>query len=697
VSDKVKPEHLQRRAIIYVRQSTPEQVRSNLESQRRQYGLADRARQMGWTDIQVIDEDLGLSGATAANRQGFQRLVAAVCVNEVGAVFSIEASRLARNNRDWHQLIDFCSMVGTLIIDFDGIYDPRVLNDRLLLGLKGTMSEFELSLIRQRSQEALRGMIQRGELITTLPVGYVRSRDNRCEKTPDVRIQHVVQMVFSKFAETGSIRQTLLWFRKENVAVPQRRNGAEEPIVEWRLPLYGTLHKMLLNPIYAGAYAYGRTCTRTTVEDGQAQKTRGHRQEREEWTVLLRDHHDGYISWEQYEQNQKRIQENVAMKGSMIRGPVRNGKSLAAGLLRCRRCGRKLHVTYSGAKGDVPRYSCRGAMINHGEGKCLSFGGLALDRALEHEVLHALEPAAIEAAIKMANQVGDEDDQKQKALRLELQQATYEAQRARRQFDAVDPENRLVAAELEKRWNAALARVAALEAELAVEPSGSRVSQAEAASLLKLAEEFPAIWDHPETDMRLKKRLVRTLVEEIVVDVDEQRAVVQCVIHWAGGIHTQLSVRKNRTGQHRYSTEKTAVELVTELAKVASDRDMATVLNRLRLTTGKNQSWTESRVRSLRVRLGVPVFSPDRQKEQGWLNMAQAAQALGISAMSVRRLLGRGILRGSQVVPFSPWVIPCSALADNAVRAAVQAIKSGQPAPLPAQENQLKLDLEPLS
>lgn len=696
MNDKVKPEHLQRKAIVYVRQSTAEQVRFNRESQRRQYELADRARTMGWTNIQVIDEDLGLSGATSANRQGFQRLVADVCLNEVGAVFSLEASRLARNNRDWHQLVDFCSLVGTLIIDFDGIYDPRIINDRLLLGLKGTMSEFELSLIRQRSQEALRGMVQRGELLTTLPVGYVRSGDNRCEKDPDARIQHAVQLVFSKFAETGSVRQTLLWFRNERIVVPRLRNG-EARGVEWKLPLYGTLHKMLLNPTYAGAYAYGRTYTRTTVENGQARKTRGHRHERQEWAVLLLDHHEAFISWEQYEHNQGRIQENAAMKGAMTRGPVRTGKSLAAGLLRCRRCGRKLHVNYSGSKGDVPRYGCRGASITHGEGKCLSFGGLAFDRALEAEVMRVLEPAAIEAAIHMSHQAYDQDEQKRQALGLELQQATYEANRARKQFDAVDPENRLVAAELEKRWNMALARVTALEAELAIEPKGQCVSPLEATSLMQLAEQFPVIWDHPQTDMRLRKRLVRTLVEEILVDVDEHQAMIHCVIHWAGGVHTELKIRKNRTGQHRYSTDKTAVELVQELAKVAADRDIATVLNRLGTTTGKGSSWTESRVRSLRVRLGVPAFSGKSVEERGWLTMAQVAETLGISPMSVRRLLQRGVLQGSQVVPFAPWVIQRSGLDEGSVRVAVQAIKTGRRVPLPAGENQLKLDLEPFS
>lgn len=693
MTGKVKAEHLQRRAVVYVRQSTAEQVRFNRESQRRQYELTDRARSMGWENVEVIDEDLGMSGASSANRHGFQRLVAAVCLNEIGAVFSLEASRLARNNRDWHQLIDFCSLVGTLIVDFDGVYDPRIMNDRLLLGLKGTMSEFELSLIRQRSQEALRAMVERGELLTTLPVGYVRSRDNRCEKDPDTRVQHAIQLVFARFAETGSVRQVLLWFRSENLSVPRMMYHPDGHGVQWQLPVYSTLLKILTNPTYAGAYAYGRTGTHTSIANGHAHKTRGQRKDRQEWTVLLRDHHESYISWEQYEQNQRQIQENAAMKGSMTRGPARTGKSLAAGLLRCRRCGRKLHVHYAGPNA-VPRYECRAGASNHGATKCISFGGQGFDRSLESEILRVIEPAAIEAAVHAANHSQQHEDQRRKAIELELQQARYEAERAQRQYDAVEPENRLVATQLEKRWNIALARVSALEAELAVEPHDLTLSHAEITSLAALAEQFPAIWDHPETDMRLKKRLVRVLVEEILVDVDDQRSLITCVIRWAGGVHTQLVVAKQRTGQHRYTTNKTAVELVQELAKVATDRETAAILNRLGMTTGKGSTWTAGRVKSLRDRLKVPALS---QRDPNWVTMDQAAATLGVSTMSIRRLLERGVLRGSQVVPYSPWIIPRDSLTEEPVRVAIQAIKGGRKPPLTAQENQLKLDLEPFS
>lgn len=455
---KLTPEHLMRRAVVYVRQSPLEQVRFHRESQRLQYELAERARAMGFREVEVIDEDLGRSGTSAVGRPGFQRLVAAVCLREVGAVFSLEASRLARNNRDWYHLVDLCGLTGTLLVDLDGVYDPRLLNDRLLLGLKGTMSEFELALFRQRAFAALQAMAERGELLTTVPVGYVRTADNRCEKDPDRRVQHAIALVFTKFQEYGSIRQVLLWFRQERLPLPRKRFGPEGWTTEWVLPVYHTLHHILTNPTYAGAYAFGRTATHTQVGLGDAVKQRGRRLRVEEWAVLIRDHHEEYISWETFQRNQAMIEQNAARYGARVRGPAREGSSLLAGLLRCGRCGRKLQVTYSGTRGNVPRYHCRGAAINHGTDWCISFGGLAVDRCMEQEILRVLEPTALEAARRAEAHQEAARKARRQALELALQQAEYEAQRVQRQYDAVEPENRLVAAELERRWNEALAR-----------------------------------------------------------------------------------------------------------------------------------------------------------------------------------------------------------------------------------------------
>ena len=657
-NNKLTSRHLERKAVVYIRQSTQTQVKNNLESQRRQYGLKDKAREMGFNEIEVIDEDLGQSGASSYGRTGFMRLVAMVSIKEVGAVFAIEASRLARNNRDWSHLIDLCSLMGTLIVDHDGIYDPQLLNDRLLLGLKGTMSEFELGLIRQRAQEALKAMVQRGELYTTLPVGYVKTSGNRCEKDPDQRIQNAIHLVFKKFLQLGTVRQVLLWFRQEKIELPSLKYSSGDRLIEWKLPIYNTISRFLKNPIYAGIYAYGKTKTETKVVDGHAKKSKGVRVQKEDWEVFIPNHHEGYITPAIYEKNQLQIGQNVNMKGKITKGAIRQGKSLLSGLFRCKRCGRKLHVTYSGKNGNVPRYHCRGANVNHGEVFCISFGGLAVDKAVESEILNAINANAIQDAIDRQEQLNSAKDEKSKALELALKQAEYEENRAFRQYNAVEPENKLVAVELEKRWNQKLVEVEKLKNELEkVNCEPDWITSEERQMLLSLAEDFPRIWRDEKCDIILKKQLVRILIEEIMVDVDEEKALINMVIHWAGGCHTPLVVKKNRTGQHSKSTDKKIIEIVSELAKLCPDGDIARILNRLHFKTGKGLSWTEGRVRTLRCYRKIPVYSPSVKTEEGWLNMQEAADFLGISPMSMRRLLEEGLVKGRQVVAYSPWII----------------------------------------
>lgn len=695
LNEKITAEHLRRKAIVYVRQSTPDQVRWNRESQRRQYDLAKRAAEMGWQDVEVIDEDLGRSGSSTGARPGFQRLVASVCLREVGAVFSLEASRLARNNRDWYQLVDLCGIMGTLIIEFDGVYDPRLLNDRLLLGLKGTMSEFELGLFRQRALEALRGMAKRGELLTSVPIGYIRTPDNRCEKDPDLRVQNAIGLVFGKFSELGSARQVLLWLRYDELTLPAVQYGPSGRMVSWRLPVYNTVLEILTNPIYAGAYAYGRTCSRVEVINGQAIKKRGQRKDESEWEVLIRDHHEGYIPWSVFERNQQQIHENAGMKGAMVRGAARKGQSLLAGLLRCCRCGRKFHVTYTGKGGSVIRYSCRGAEINHGEAKCQSFGGLGADQAIEWEILKVVQPAAIEAALEAGRALEHAYEEHRKALELALKQAQYEAERARRQYDIVEPENRLVAAELERRWNETLAKVGEREAELRrVQLPEVKVGPEAETRLLSLAEDLPRLWDHPQTDMRLKKRIVRTLVKEILVDVDEQNGITKLIIHWSGGHHSTLQVKRRPIGHHRYCTDRDTIDLVKDLAKVAPDRDIARILNRVGLKTGAGKCWNQGRVEFLRHYRDIPAYSPERQQQEGWWNLGQAAEKLGISTMSVHRLLKRCILEGHQFASYAPWVIHGDALIRPEVQAAVRSIKTGRKCRLTANPGQEMFNIE---
>lgn len=691
-SDKIQSEHLARPAFVYVRQSTLEQVRHPRESQRLQYGLAEHARALGWREGIVIDEDLGKSGASAAGRVGFQRLVATVGLGEAGAIFGTEVSRLARNNRDWYHLLDLCGLLNTLIVDSEGIYDPRQLNDRLLLGLKGTISEAELGWLRQRAHAALLAKAHRGELVLGLPVGYVRTPAGGVEKDPDQRVQHAIALVFERFVAMGSARQVLLWCRQEGlplpVVKPAGRGGVHVP---WRLPGYGTILRFLQNPIYAGAYAFGRTGTHGHIEAGRPCKRRGRRQRREDWTVLLWDHHEPYIAWERYERHQQMLADNTNMRGAMAKGAVRRGESLVAGLLRCGHCGRRLQVMSTGrARGPSARYQCATGRLSHGllHG-CFTVGTRRVDEAIEREVVRVVAPGAIEAALDAAHQADAETEATRGALDLELRQARYEADRAQRQYDAVEPENRLVSATLERRWNAALARVTELEHRLAARTPAAPPVQIDRAQLRALAEDVPAVWQRPTTDIPLKKRIVRLLIEEIVATATAEPPEVTLVVHWKGGKHTQLAVRKNRVGGHRYCTDRAVIDVVRDLARSLPDGEIARILNRLGYQTGQRNSWTAARV--ARLRYGHQIPAVDRTAAR-LLTMWDAARALGVSPMTVRRLITRKMLPATQPVPYAPWAIRPEDLALEHVQRATEAVKQGHRLPQPASETQLTLN-----
>jgi DNA invertase Pin-like site-specific DNA recombinase len=676
MNPKLTSERLGRRALVYVRQSSPGQVMHNHESQRRQYNLADQARGMGFRDVIVIDDDLGRSGSGLVARPGFQRLVAEVCTGEVGAVYCIEASRLARNGRDWHHLIELCGMVGAVLVDPDGVYDPAIINDRLLLGLKGTMSEFELNLLRQRSLEAIRQKASRGELRFLLPVGLCWTGPGKIEKDPDRRVQDALQLVFTKMTEFGSVRQVLLWFRQEKVSLPAFPRDPGEPRLVWKVPIYNTVLKILTNPAYAGAYAFGKTQARVRVIDGRAHKTAGHRKPRPEWIVLIRDHHPGYISWEQYERNQALIASNAHMKSRMEPKAGRGGRALLSGMLRCRRCGRMLHVSYTGIRAAVLRYHCKGAHVNHGEHWCISFGGLRTDEAVAVEVLRAISGNAIEAALEAAGQMRRQRQEQRRTLELELEQARYEAHLASRRYEAVDPDNRLVAAELELRWNAALRKTHELGDKLQeFDSTAESMPMPDKELLLSLARDLPALWNSPSTDMRLKQRIVRILVHEIVADVDDKTSEILLLLHWAGGRHSELRIKKNASGRHRRCTSVEAVDVIRQMSGKFQDDQIATTLNRLGLKTGTGQTWSESRVYSARHYHKLPAHDPDRTND-ALLNMEEAAHRLGVSSTTIRRLIKLQILPAAQVVTCAPWQIPVEALDSEVVRKTVRNIKA---------------------
>lgn len=582
--------------------------------------------------------------------------------------------------------------MGSVIVDEDGVYDPRSVNDRLLLGMKGTMSEMELSLLRQRSVEALKLKAARGDLHTTVAIGYVRSEDDRIELDADLRIREAISAVFRRFTQAGSVRQTLLWFRQERIELPAAVYEDGRRRVVWRLPVYNAVLKILTNPVYAGAYAFGRTETRVRIEAGRKRVVHGHRRAQEHWQVLIQEHHEGYIDWPTYEHNQRVIADNTNMRGSMARGALRQGEALLAGLLRCAHCGRKLHVAYSGSDGTIARYHCKAAAINHGVVPgCISFGALRVDDAVCREVLSVLRPLGVQAALRAIDQRADDGDATRRQLELALEQARFEAARAQRQFDAVDPGNRLVAAELERRWNERLAEVSRREAGIeALQAQGdSSLTPRQREELMAMGSDLPLVWAHHAASNEVRKRILRCVIREIVARVAE--AHIELIIHWQGGDHTELSVVKNRIGQHRWTTDVEVQALIPQLARQLGDAGIAALLNRFGYRTGKGHTWTEMRVRSFRGDHRIPVYQVGEREARGELTLEQAAEALGTSKMTVLRMIGGGTLAATQACRGAPWAVKTADvqhLAGHATSITADA------RPRPADLRQISLELQ---
>lgn len=688
---KIGPDHLARSAIVYVRQSSAFQVAQNLESQRRQYGLAARARELGWSEVEVIDDDLGRSGA-GGRRPGFEKLLAAICEGRVGAVLSLEASRLARNGRDWHTLLEFCGLVSALIIDEDGVYDAASPNDRLLLGMKGTMSEMELSVFRQRSIEAIKQKARRGELFLTVAVGYVKAVGDRIEKDADRRVQEAVALVFRKFAELQTIRQVLVWCRDEKISLPALGVGPSAERIVWRLPVYPTLHHMLTNPVYAGAYVFGRRTARVTIEDGRKRVVRSMQRDWRSWETLIRDHHDGYISWAEFERNQRLIADNANGKRFMSRGAVRCGEALLPGIFRCARCGKKLHVRYSGRQGAQSyRYECVGAFSHLAATRCITFGAMRVDRVVAKEVLDRLQPLGVEAALAAIEARGQQKSDKKHQLEMALQQARYEAARAQRQYDSADPENRLVAGELERRWNERLVSSRDLEGELERfdQDKGPPLTPEDRERLMSLGRDLRQAWESPGTTSETRKKILRTVISEIVVDVVGDK--LQMIVHWQGGDHTNLTAKKNRAGHTRWTTDGDIVDLVRALARQIPDETIAALLNRSGKRTGHGNSWTRGRVCSLRKQHGIAIYRDGERAERGEVTIDEAAASLDISATTIRRLIMEGAIPATHVCKGAPWMIRRADIESDAISRQAAARRSRRPPPDDRQHNLLDI------
>jgi len=675
---------LKRKAVVYVRQSTQAQVQNNLESRRRQYELVDVARQRGFRDIEVIDDDLGRSASGTVARPGFERLVAWLCAGEVGAVLCFDASRLARNGRDWHHLLELCGLVEARVIDLDGVYDPGRPNDRLLLGMKGSISEFELGVLRARMLDAARAKARRGELRISVPIGYLWHREIGLGFDPDMRIQEVIRLVFARFRQLGSARQVLLSLIAEQVHFPRPSDGKKLVAFEWTLIRYRNVISVLKNPFYAGAYVYGKGEKRTEIVDGRARTSYGHRKPLEQWAVLLKDHHQGYIEWAEFERNQKQLAVNAY---GTLGGPKsgRGGRALLAGLLSCGRCGRRLMVSYSGRPPGQPVYRCDRSNQMLGLPRCFIFGGLRVDAAVARELLRAVEPMAIAASLEAERRYMEGRGEQRRIVELELQQARYEASLAERRYAACDPDNRLIAAQLEKSWEAALRRVEACQARLQTVATPDPATAPP--DFTGLAGDLDAAWNAPGVTMRARQRLLRALVTEIIADVDEAAREVVLTIHWRGGQHSQLRVRKPKSGEHGCRTPEEALAVMRSMATRWSDADIAASLNRMGMPTGQGKTWTAHRVSSLRRVHGIRAYR-SAEKNGEWLTMTEAATKLGVTHHRIRRLIEDRVLEAEQVVPGAPYQIRVCDLQDGRVIAAIG--RTGRPCRVDLQ-NQLAM------
>jgi DNA invertase Pin-like site-specific DNA recombinase len=694
MSEKISSAHLQRKAVLYVRQSSTYQVNHNLESQRLQYAMQERLKKLGWHEVEVLDEDLGRSAAVAMQRSGFQRLVAEVCMGKVGAVAAREVSRFARNSREWQHLVEVCRIVDTLLIDEETVYDARLSDDRLLLGLKGSLNEYELDLFRLRSQAARKQKAMRGELGMNMPVGYVNAGDGRVEKDPDQRVQQAIRMVFEKFLELGTARQVLMWFLDQGLPLPGWAWQDGHWQIVWRPPTYHVILRILQHPIYAGAYAWGKTRTDSTLAGDQVRRV-NRRKPREEWLVLHRDHHEGYIQWYTHERIQAMIQKNRQVCRGAEPGAAKRGSALLAGLIRCRRCGMKLMVRYTGGgTSQVPRYVCHRGYEGSGKRRCIGFGGTSADEMVSREVMRVVEPAAMDAAWLAARQVMEHQDQATKALELEAESARYEADRAWRQYNAADPENRLVAGELERRWNIALAKVQRLEGRIARERQSRSVPLPPTIDGFQdLARDLARVWGDAGTDMRLKKRILRTLIEEVIADVDAEASEVLLVVHWKGGAHTELRVPRRRSGQTRRRVPVNIIEAVRNLARLCSDDRIAAWLTRNGLQTSGGNCWTRQHVTGLRHRHDIPVYQSHHQDAEGWMNLTDAATFLGIDRVTLRVAVERGQIKAVRPLPVGPWLLRRDDLQSSHARKIVARVHQHRRSPRRDVPGQLSLDL----
>ena len=660
---KIQPHHLERSAYVYVRQSSPRQVVEHLESRRRQYERVDWAIAAGWPRerIVVIDEDQGKSGATAKTRSGFARLIAAVAQGEVGIVVALEVTRLSRNSPDWHHLLYLCRFSETLIADEHTVYDPELSGDRMVLGIRGQMGELELESSIERMVSARWSKAERGELFTIPPAGYDIDELGQWVLSSDEAVAHALRTVFEKFDELGSARQVFDWWQRQGLKYPVRRLRSRLHPVVWLEPTYGMILRTLHHPIYTGAYVFGRSKTVRRLDPEGAPRVQVQRIKRDDWPVLIRDHHPAYLSFERYLANQQRMRGNATMLSAgdgAGQGASREGAALLQGLVVCAQCGRRMSLSYGGhRRGRVYQYRCSRARAQHGGADCQVIGGKRIDQTVTEVFLEATAPCAVEAA-RLAN---EEARREGEALRLywahQIEKAHYEAQRAERHYLAVEPENRVVARELERRWEQALQALEAVQrrsAQALTEPQ--LLGGEELAKVHLLGMELRAVWAADTTTHRDRKQLLRCLIEEVQLRSEEQHYAVRIV--WKGGATTEREVVRGAAGWAPRTPEDT-VELVRELAHEFDDAQIARILNKQGRRSGRGIPFTIAAVTSLRGKHRIPKCAKKlvTDARHGPFTAEEAAHELDVTMSTVHRWLREGVLAGEQLTAGAPWRI----------------------------------------
>ena len=674
VNEKISKKHLEKRAIVYLRQSSISQVKNNIESQRLQYALSERATQLGFKQVDIIDKDLGASAATGSRqRPGFQELLTRVAVGDVGIILSRELSRLSRTDKNWCHLMEICQLFDTLIGDDETIYDPQRFDDQLVLGIKGTMSVAELGVLKMRLIQGKLAKARRGALFTTVAPGYIKEGDS-IVKDPDRRVQDAIMLVFKQFKMLGSIRQVHQWFIENKVELPTNKAVDGKFQLVWKLPALTFIPSLLHNPIYAGAYVYGRRPTQKILEGGEIKKSQHAIISPEEAKVFIKDNHEPYISWSSYLRNKKMIENNgTNFQADATILAAREGQGLLTGLLRCARCGHKLHVRYWGKKGTTPRYVCNGDYHNGGQ-YCIGFSGTTAEKQITKEILKIISPKGVAASLEAITQLNTRHDHRQQALERQLEQADYEANRAFTQYDQVDPNNRLVADTLEQRLDQKLQYVEQIRNELNASQSEKQsLSRKEEESLLDLGQHFIDVWEHPSSSMSIKKKIVRLLIKEIIVDTNETEQTLSLIVHWKGGVHTKLSVARPLPANKAHKTSDRDLEIIRKMAIRYDDTEIAKVLSKLGRKTGKGNRWTKSSVGTARRKLKIKA--PSKNEDDDTLNMVQAKKYCGVSDSTLLKLIEENILPAQQIVTFAPFEIKRSDLDSEPVYGIIKNLK----------------------